>query len=155
MIDSEGQLPAAMAAISDGSREFSGRIPRSSASKRSNWVRGRAGAAANGQRRRRQQELRSVPGCCRIPERLEIAVIEKVHAQVHEREIMNGAAQLRWGNVLRMIAAEDGDVALFEPGNNRRIKSRRLAAFSAAAQPGPDCLPASPHAGAHEQRIAG
>ena len=87
-------------------------------SKRSNRVRGRSGAAANGQWSCGQQELPSVPGRCRISERLQIAVIEEMHAEIHKREIMNGAAQLRWRNILRMIAAEDGDVALLEPGDD-------------------------------------
>src|SRR5947209_14130506 len=53
-----------------------------------------------------------------------------------------------------MVAAEDGDVALLEPGDDRRIKPCRPAAFGAAAQPWTHGLPARPHAGAHEQRVA-
>src|SRR4030095_9148298 len=68
---------------------------------------------------------------------------------------MNGAAEVRWRDILRMIAAEDGDIALLEPGDDGRIKPGRTRAFGAAAQPWADGLPASPHAGAHEQRIAG
>src|SRR5262249_23130147 len=121
----------------------------------SNRVRGRTRAATNGEWSCRQQELPSVPSRRRIPERLQIAVVEEVYAEVHKREVVNGATQVRWRNVLRMITTENGNVALLEPGDDGGFRPGGLPAFGAAAQPWPGCLPASPHAGAHEQRIAG
>src|SRR5438067_13096704 len=114
----------------------------------------RTGAAANWQRRGGQQEIPASARRRRVPERLQVAVIEQMHAEIQEREVMNGAAQVRRRDVLRMVAAEDGDVALLEPRDYRRIKPCRSAAFGAAAQPWPDCQPARPYAGAHEQRVA-
>src|ERR1700722_14274126 len=54
-----------------------------------------------------------------------------------------------------MVAAEDGDIACLEPGDDRRIEPRRPAAFGPAAKPRPGFLAARPHTGAHEQGVAG
>src|SRR5262252_4097791 len=78
-----------------------------------------------------------------------------MYAEVQKREVMDGAAQVRRRDVLRMVAAEDCDVALLEPGDHRRIESCRPAPFGPAAKPWPIRLPPCPHARAHEQRVAG
>src|SRR5215831_14910797 len=86
--------------------------------KRRDGIRRRASAAANWERGRRQQEIPAPPVRRRICERLKIAVIEEMNAEVKECEIVNSTAKVRGGDVLRMIAAEDGDVALLEPRDN-------------------------------------
>src|SRR5712671_6612607 len=119
-------------------------------SKRRDGIRGRTRAAANRERRRCQQEIPALPVGRRICQRLEIAVVEEMYAEIQEREIMNGAAQVRWRDVLRMIAAQDGDVALLEPGDHRGIKPCRPPAFGTAAKPWPNLLTPRPHTRAHE-----
>ena len=90
----------------------------SRSSKRRDGIRRRTSAAANRERRRRQQEIPALAVRRRVCQRLEIAVIEEMHAEIKQCKIMNGSAQRRWGDVLRMIAAKDGDVALLEPGDD-------------------------------------
>src|SRR5438067_1368238 len=111
-----------------------------SALKRPDRICRRTGAAANRQRRRCQQELPPVPACCRIAQRLEVAVVEEVDAEVEQRKVMHRAQQARWRDILRMIAAKDRDVAFLEPRDDGGIKSRGPAAFGTATQPRPLCL---------------
>jgi hypothetical protein len=76
----------------------------------------RTDAAANWEWRRHQQEIPALAFRRRIRERFQVAIVEQMHAEIQKRKVVNGAAEIRWGNVLRMVAAEDGDVALLEPG---------------------------------------
>src|SRR5262249_20797906 len=104
-------------------------------SKGRDGVHRRAGSAANRERSCCQQEIPALPVRRRVRQRLEITVVEEVHAQIQQREIMHSSAEPRRRDVLRMIAAENRNVALLEPGDNRRIKPRGPAPFGSATKP--------------------
>src|SRR5262252_9141452 len=77
-----------------------------------------------------------------------------MYAKIQQREVVNGPTKVRRRDILRMVTAEDGDVALPEPGDDRRIKPCRPASFGTAAKPRSNFFAACPHARAHEQCIA-
>src|SRR5262249_31552812 len=72
---------------------------RSIPSERRDGIGRRTGAAANRQRRCGQQEIPPVARRRRIRQRLEVAVVEEMHAEVEQREIMNRANKRGWRNV--------------------------------------------------------
>src|SRR5713101_1550920 len=53
-----------------------------------------------------------------------------------------------------MVAAQDGDVPLLQPGDYRWVEPSRSAPFGSAAEPWSKRHPAGPHARAYEERIA-
>src|SRR5215475_4811624 len=70
-------------------------------------------------RRHLQHEFPAIPRGRRRCERLEVAVVEQRYAKADEREVVHGVGHFgrRRVHSLRVIAAEDGDVALLQPGD--------------------------------------
>src|SRR5688572_7361350 len=91
-------------------------------SERRDGIHRRAGATANRQWGHGQQELPPLARRGGRGERLEIAIVEQVHTQAHEREIVHRtrlARDIRRRKTWRHITPEQRDVALLQPRNDR------------------------------------
>ena len=63
-------------------------------SKHSDWVQRRTSAPADWERRGHQEELPPVPLGSRLPERLEVAVVEHVNPYIDHSEIVHSSGQV-------------------------------------------------------------
>ena len=102
-----------------------------------------------------QQELPAVAFGRRLAEGLEVAVVEHVHAEVEQREVVDGARQLGRCDVGGVVAAHQRDVPFLEPRDYRGVQPRGPAPRPAAAQPRALGGATGPDAGADEQGVAG
>jgi len=75
-------------------------------------------ATSNREWRRHQKEFPSVAFSRGLCERLEVAVVEEVHPEVQQREVVHSPRQLRRRDILRMVATHQRNISLFEPRND-------------------------------------
>src|SRR6059036_2040051 len=109
---------------------------------RRDWIQRRSGPSANRQRRSRQQEFPSLPGSGSSAQRFKVAIVEQVDAEGYKREVVNGADDRGWRNILGVVGRQQGDVLLLQPRNHRRVEPGVFAARGSSPQIWPNFFPA-------------
>src|SRR5881296_2125867 len=124
-------------------------------SERRDWIQRRSGPSTNRQRRSRQQEFPSLPGSGSSAQRFKVAIVEQVDAEGYKREVVNGADDRGWRNILGVVGRQQGDVLLLQPRNHRRVEPGVFAARGSSPQIWPNFFPACPNAGTDEEGVTG